>query len=58
MRHGWKKNLDEIKQASSFETKVNLCDVCYVTKFPLAVIYDGVEGNCPHLFALKAKEEL
>jgi len=58
MSYGWKLVISRTEKAKSFDLPVNLCKECYNAKFPYAIIYDGEEGNCPHLFALKAKEEL
>ena len=58
MSYGWEKVVKEAKATDTFKITVNICDECYTIKFPYGIIYDGVEGNCPHLFARKAKNKL
>lgn len=56
--YGWVKNVAEAENVSQNQIEINICNKCVLAPFPLPIIYDGEEGNCIHLFALKAEKKL
>lgn len=53
---GWEKNVEEAKLYTSTPQKleIKVCNFCAASKYPYAIIFDGQEALCPHLFAQKA----